>query len=213
MIMDATTNITGTSAAYTTAANAAKKEEAVATEEKKELTTAEKIGNQPAAVYEKSEVADEKTDSVRQKDDQRAAFIKQAKADLEARQQQLTEIVSKMMNKQGQAIGMTDDMWKKLADGDFEVDAATKAQAEEDISEDGYWGVNKTSDRIVDFAKALAGDDPEQADKMIDAFKKGYEEATKTWGKDLPDLSQNTYDAVLKKMDEWKNSKEVTGIE
>ncbi len=211
--MDATTNITGTSAAYTTAANAAKKEEAVATEEKKELTTAEKIGNQPAAVYEKSEVADEKTDSVRQKDDQRAAFIKQAKADLEARQQQLTEIVSKMMNKQGQAIGMTDDMWKKLADGDFEVDAATKAQAEEDISEDGYWGVNKTSDRIVDFAKALAGDDPEQADKMIDAFKKGYEEATKTWGKDLPDLSQNTYDAVLKKMDEWKNSKEVTGIE
>ena len=44
---------------------------------------------------------------------------------------------------------------------------------------------------------------------MIEAFEKGFKEATKTWGKELPDISQNTRDAVLKKFDDYfagKNS-------
>ena len=39
--------------------------------------------------------------------------------------------------------------------------------------------------------------------KMKDAFEKGFKEATKTWGKKLPDISQNTRDAVLKKFDDY----------
>ena len=101
----------------------------------------------------------------------------------------------------------------KLASGDFTVDAATKEQAQKDIAEDGYWGVNQTSDRIVDFAKALAGDDPAKADKMIEAFQKGYKEATKTWGKTLPDISSRTYDAVMEKMNKWKNGEEAATTE
>lgn len=46
--------------------------------------------------------------------------------------------------------------------GDFTVDAATKAQAQKDISEDGYYGVKQTSERLFDFASALAGDDVER---------------------------------------------------
>ena len=45
--------------------------------------------------------------------------------------------------------------------------------------------------------------------KMKEAFEKGFKEATKTWGKELPDISQNTRDAVLKKFDDYfagKNS-------
>ena len=49
------------------------------------------------------------------------------------------------------------------------------------------------------------GDWAEKADKMVEAFKKGFDEATKTWGKELPDISKRTYDAVLEKMDQWKN--------
>ena len=30
------------------------------------------------------------------------------------------------------------------------MDAATRAQAQKDISEDGYYGVNKTSQRLLD---------------------------------------------------------------
>ena len=174
-----------------------------------------------AAVYEKSDEAatataaaakdtasasTEQTSAADKKAADRSALVAQLKADQEARQNQLLEIVRQTMTGQGKAIGQTDDMWKFLAGGDFTVDAATKAQAQADIAEDGYWGVEQTSDRILDFAKALAGDDPSKADKMLDAFKKGFKEATKTWGKDLPDLTQKTYDAVLQKFEDWKNS-------
>ena len=123
--------------------------------------------------------------------------------------QQLQSLVSKMFEKQGITIGTADDMWKVLASGNFTADADTIAKAKEDISEDGYWGVKQTSERIFSFAQALAGDDEEKMTKMKEAFEKGFKEATKTWGKELPDISQNTRDAVLKKFDDYfagKNS-------
>ena len=58
------------------------------------------------------------------------------------------------------------------------VDADTIAQAKKDIAEDGYWGVEKTSDRILDFAKALSGGDKDKADELLNAFKKGFSQAT-----------------------------------
>lgn len=63
-----------------------------------------------------------------------------------------------------------DAMYKKLASGDFEVDEETKRQAQEDISEDGYWGVAKTSDRMLDFAKALTGGDADKMKEMVKAL-------------------------------------------
>ena len=77
------------------------------------------------------------------------------------------------------------------------------AQAQADIAEDGYWGVNQTSDRIVDFAKALTGGDPNKIEEMREAFKKGFKQAEEKWGGELPEISQKTYDAVLEKFDAW----------
>ena len=134
-----------------------------------------------------------------------AIILQKLKADAEQRTSQLRSLVEKMMTKQGTAIANADSMWSFLADGNFTVDEETQKQAQADIAEDGYWGVEQTSDRILDFAKALSGNDPEKADLLIDAFKKGFEDATKSWGKDLPDISQRTYDAVLEKFDKWKN--------
>lgn len=85
------------------------------------------------------------------------------------------------------------------------MDAATKAQAQEDVSEDGYWGVKQTSERILDFAKALTGGDPSKIDEMKAAFEKGFKAAEKLWGGELPEISQKTYDAVMKGFEEWKN--------
>ena len=73
------------------------------------------------------------------------------------------------------------------------------------MSEDGYWGVKQTSGRILDFAKALAGDDPEKMEKMRSAFEKGYKMAEKTWGGELPEISKQTYEAVMKGFDDIKN--------
>ncbi len=161
-----------------------------------------------AAVYERSE--DSKAVSTKSMNVDRDALVAQLKADSEAQVKSLMDIVNKTISGQGKAFSMAsgDDMWKFLASGNFTVDAETKAQAQKDIAEDGYWGVEKTSDRIVDFAKALSGGDEKKADELIGAFKKGFEQATKAWGKTLPDISQKTYDRVLEKMDNWKNGVE-----
>lgn len=135
-----------------------------------------------------------------------SAIIKQMQADAEARTAQLRSIVEKMMTQQGVAIGKADDdIWKFLASGDYTVTPEVKAQAQADIAEDGYWGVEQTSDRILDFAIALSDNDPKKADEMLEAFKKGFEEATKSWGDELPEISKKTYDAVLEKFENWKN--------
>ena len=132
------------------------------------------------------------------------------KAENEARTAQFRSLVEKIMLGQGNAIGTADDIWSFLRTGNFTVDAATKAQAQADIAEDGYWGVEQTSDRIVDFAKALTGGDPDKIEEMKEAFKKGFKQAEETWGGELPEISKKTYDAVLEKFDAWaaENSKE-----
>ena len=129
------------------------------------------------------------------------SLVNKLKADAASHAQQLQNIVQQLMTKQGQTYNTANDIWSFLAGGNFTVDAATKAQAEKDISEDGYWGVKQTSDRIIDFATALTGGDPDKIEEMREAFKKGYKMAEKTWGGELPDISKRTYDAVMEKFD------------
>lgn len=193
MAINSVTSTTTTQ--QTTAYTAPKAEDTAA----KTTDTAAKK-NETGVVYEKDSKA---SDTVTKKTDY--ALVNKLKEDAEQRTAQLRSLVEKIMTKQGAAIGTADSMWSFLAKGDFEVDAATKAQAEKDIAEDGYWGVEQTSDRILDFAKALSGNDPEKADLLLDAFKKGFKEATKSWGDELPDISQRTYDAVVEKFENWKN--------
>lgn len=157
--------------------------------------------NSTGVVYDKTHSSSVNTEYVKKN----AALIKQLKADSDARVAQLQGIVEKMMSKQGAAIGKADDMWHFLASGKFTVSPEVKAQAQADIAEDGYWGVEQTSDRILDFAKALSGGDPTKADELLKAFEKGFKQATHSWGKELPDISKRTYDAVHEKFDKWKN--------
>ncbi len=163
-----------------------------------EKTENKKEENNSGVVYEPSSSAT--TGSVSKKPD--ANLVAKLKADSDARISQMKSLVEQMISKQGQTLGKTDSIWSFLASGNFTVDAATKAQAQKDIADDGYWGVEQTSSRIVDFATALAGSDPKQLEKMRDAFKKGFDEATSTWGKSLPDISQKTYQAVMDKFDQ-----------
>lgn len=142
--------------------------------------------------------------------DDRAALVKQLKADQESRQQQLTSLVQQMMTKQATTYTNANDMWKFLAKGDFTVDAQTKLQAQKDIAEDGYYGVQQTADRLFDFASALAGDDVDKMKKMQTAMQKGFDQATKAWGQKLPDISQKTMDAANKKFEEYYKSKNST---
>lgn len=187
----------------------------VTSKEKKEKDTSA-ASSKDGVVYEKSS-NNASTSTVKKSYTTNSALVEQLKADQEKQQQNLLAIVQKTLNSQvtkfGQAnsgIISTDDMWKFLASGNFEVDAETKAQAQKDIADDGYWGVSQTSERILDFANALTGGDPDQIEKMRNAFLKGYKQAQKTWGGELPEISKKTYQAVLDGFDKMAEEAGIT---
>ncbi|MBR4084174.1 MAG: hypothetical protein IKK33_07810 [Lachnospiraceae bacterium] len=155
------------------------------------------VAEESGVVYEPS-----KESKVTKKYVPDTALIQKLKADADARTSQLRSLVEQMMVKQGTAYGQANDIWSFLAKGNYKVDPATKAQAQADIAEDGYWGVEQTSGRIIDFATALTGGDPDKVEDMREAFKKGYAMAEKKWGGELPEISKRTYEAVMKKFDE-----------
>lgn len=160
--------------------------------------------NNTAAVYEPSSTTTK--DAVKPTKNnykQNTALVQKLKADAEQRTAQFRQMVESMLTKQGKTFQNADSMWKVLASGNFKVDKQTALQAQKDISEDGYWGVEQTSDRILSFAEALTGGDPKKMEEMRSAFIKGYKQATGAWGKKLPDISSKTYDAVMKKFDDY----------
>lgn len=169
----------------------------------KEKTSAEeaatKTTEDTGVIYEHS--TDTNTSSTKKTYKPDTALINKLKADADARTSQLRSLVEQMMGKQAATYGNANDIWSFLRSGNYTVDPATKAQAQADIAEDGYWGVSQTSDRIIQFATALTGGDPDKIEAMREAFKKGYAQAEKTWGDSLPEISQKTYDAVMEKFD------------
>ena len=165
---------------------------------------AETVKTEVAAVYEKTE---EKVDSSKKTYTKDPDLIQKLKADADARVAQLKSLVEKLITKQSSTFSIANmtegEFWNTIRKGKFEVDEATRKQAQEDISEDGYWGVKQTSERMLSFAKALTGGDPSKAEEMRAAIQKGFKEAEKLWGGELPEISSKTYDAVMKGIDEW----------
>ena len=165
----------------------------------KNVVADKKNNDDVAAVYEASnEKVTKKTYT------QDTATIAKMKAEADEKTAQFRELVEKLLSQQITTADIADSIWQKFANGEFEVDQATIDQAKEDVSEDGYWGVEQTSERIFEFAKALSGGDPDKMDDMLDAFKEGFDQATAAWGKELPEISSKTYDAVMKKFEDYK---------
>jgi len=89
----------------------------------------------------------------------------------------------------------------------FEVSDETRAKAQELTGEDGYFGVKKTTDRIMEFAKALAGDGASEStiNNLRKGVQAGFDAVAKMYGgfDKLPQLSKDTYDSVMKQFDDW----------
>ena len=62
---------------------------------------------------------------------------------------------------------------------------------------------------IAVFWRARQLADSEKMKKMEAAFEKGFKQATKAWGRDLPDISNKTYDAVKDMFSNYYESKNV----
>lgn len=92
-----------------------------------------------------------------------------------------------------------------LKDRGDEISPEMIAQAKADVAEDGYYGVEETAKRLVNFAKALSGGNPEKAALLKDALLSGFEQAEEMWGDELPEISKQTKERALELFDEWEN--------
>jgi hypothetical protein len=90
--------------------------------------------------------------------------------------------------------------------GSFDISELSQAEAQELVSTDGYFGVEQTSERIVDFAIAAAGGDPSQLAAVKEGIERGFQEAAAAFGGWLPDISYQTYDAIMEKLDSWASA-------
>jgi hypothetical protein len=80
------------------------------------------------------------------------------------------------------------------------------SKAQEDIGENGYYGVKQTSQRLLDFAKAITGGDPSKIEDMRKYIQKGFDEVERMFGGTLPQISYQTLAAVMQGLDEWAAS-------
>lgn len=157
-----------------------------------------------AVVFEKSEEKKKaSTNQIYNKD----AVVAKLKADQQSRLDSLQSLVSKLLNKQGSTFDLANGtgLAAKFREAAKNADPDTIKAAKESIGEDGYWGVNQTSDRLVSMAIALSGGDTTKADEMMAAIEKGYKQATNAWGEKLPQICQDTMEATRQKMNDWKN--------
>jgi len=107
----------------------------------------------------------------------------------------LRELVARLLLHQGET--SEDAVDKK---------SITQEEAQQLIAEDGYWGIEKTSDRIVQFAIAAAGNDPGRLDAIKAGIEKGFSMAVDAFGGTLPEISFKTHDAIMEKLDAWAAS-------
>lgn len=173
-----------------------KNQEVKKTEELKKKEDAE--GNVKNDYYEKKE---EKPAKVEYTIDEKK--INQLKMDFEQRQAAFIKMVRDAIK--GQVDGIEDVIFrlKELKEKGETVDPELVKQAEAEIGPDGYYGVEKTADRLIEFAKAISGGDPSKIETLKEAVKKGFEMAKEVLG-ELPEISQKTYDRVMEKFDEWE---------
>ena len=159
-----------------------------------ENRTADKAtANDVGVVYEPSKAKDSKKTNY-------SSVVSNMKKEQSTKNQQLQNLVNQLLGKQANKYTSLADLFKNI-----NADPATVAQAQKDISEDGYWGVTQTSDRLVSMAQALSGGDATKADEMIAAVKKGFDQATKAWGDELPDICKQTIDAAVDKLTKWRD--------
>ncbi len=70
------------------------------------------------------------------------------------------------------------------------------------VSEDGFFGVTQTSDRVAGFVLNFSGDNLDILQKGREGIVKGFEEAEKLFGGQLPEISYKTQERTLALIDE-----------
>lgn len=87
---------------------------------------------------------------------------------------------------------------------DIEITPEMRAEAEEMIGEGGYFSVEETAARILDFAVAISGGDPARIDLLERAVERGFQQAERMFGREMPQISHDTMQAVRDGFNQWR---------
>ncbi len=121
-------------------------------------------------------------------------------ADLGTTFTMLRDLFATTLQEQGIAVEVS------TGDSTINLQTLTPDQAQELVSEDGYFGVENTAQRIFDFAVGLAGNDPSRIDAIRAGIEDGFAQAEEAWGGTLPDISYETKNTLMAKLDDWVNA-------
>lgn len=77
----------------------------------------------------------------------------------------------------------------------------SQEEAAELISEDGFFGITQTSERIANFVINGAGGDEDLLRAGREGMLQGFKEAESIWGGELPDISQKTMEKAIEMVD------------
>lgn len=132
------------------------------------------------------------------------------KADFEARLVEFLLAVRKEAKKEFTTQSTTQeraaDQEPQISEVQFDGKSITELTPEEAadlISEDGYFGVKKTAQRLADFVIKGSGDDLQRLQAGREGLLRGFGEAEEVWGGagTLPDISYQTRDKALELID------------
>lgn len=125
--------------------------------------------------------------------------------DLTALLEESDRKASEMLQLLGNLIQKQGLEWKKVVSGEqkLSADPETIKAAQAAIGEDGEFGVRKTAERILSFARSMIGDDPSRLEAVRKAVTQGFDEAREILGGTLPDISEQTYDTIMAEFDRW----------
>lgn len=186
--------LTGVGSAYTLSSSYEK----VKTEKSEEAADVKKSAVKDAFV--KSEDSEKSVESTKRlSSDQIDELRAQHQANFD-------KLISQMLGKQAQYNSNTTSDFANLPKL-----ATTQEDAEAAISADGDWGVNAVATRIMDMAVGLCGGDVSKISVLRSAVEKGFANASKAWGGELPSICNDTYKEISKRFDYWEENGSLDG--
>jgi hypothetical protein len=130
-----------------------------------------------------------------------AQEVRKLKEQSEKTRQKLIDLMEKLLNRQIGNTGKSKTIEIRADGAEYKELSETQAQAA--IAEDGVFGVKAVSDRIVSFAIAISGNDPEKLGELKAAIDEGFAQAGRAFGAELPEICNQTYDEIMRKLDAW----------
>lgn len=135
---------------------------------------------------------------------ERAALIRTLRLEQEEQRRQFIRMIR---NTFGTQAAVSSVAGKGTGSGDPDIPALlsqsgsvsmseAQAAARQAISENGFYGITQTSNRLFQMAISMSGGDADVMRSLQNAILAGYSQAASAWGSDLPDICADTLKAA-----------------